>query len=135
MNRVECVKFGLSWEKELMPLCAKVLNEEFVKTSYEYDTMDFQGKDCWAELKVRGPSYYPCQFQSWLLPYCKIQRAMTEEKQVFYFYYWTSTKQLFVIEYNKELFDTFRVDCPEWKQDKQIQIWVPSQHWEEITIE
>lgn len=136
MNRVECVKFGLSWEKELMPLCSQVLSEELIKTESEYDTMDFVSGNCWTELKVRGPWYYPQQFPTWLIPYCKIQRAMKEvkEKQVFFFYYWTSTKQLFVIEYDRKLFEQFLVDVPEWNRAKQLQVYIPRELWQEIEI-
>ena len=66
------------------------------------------------------------------MPYCKIQRAKEEKKKVFFFYYWISTKQMFAIQYDEKLFDSFTVDVPEWKDDKQLQIYIPRELWKEI---
>lgn len=134
MNRVQCVAFGKQWEQELKPLCEQIIDQPLKKTANEYDTMDFESDDFWVELKVRSGRYYPSQFSQWLLPYCKIQRAMEEKKTVVFVYYWTATKQMFIIQYDKQVFDGFRVDVPEWKQDKQLQVYVPRELWEEIEI-
>lgn len=132
MNRVQKVEFGTSWEMELMPRCMTAVGEDLKKTTNKYDTMDFEGESCYVELKVRTKQYWPCQFANWLMPYCKIQRAKEEKKKVFFFYYWISTKQMFAIQYDEKLFDSFTVDVPEWKDDKQLQIYIPRELWKEI---
>ena len=134
MNRVQRVHFGKKYETLLHHLLEQVFQEKLMKTAEEYDSMDYEGESCWVELKVRANWYWPCQFKDWLLPYCKTQRAKKEEKNVYFVYYWTSTEQLFIIPYSSA-FDSYVVDVPEWKQDKQLQVYVPSHDWEEITIE
>ena len=132
MNRYQRVQFGKKYESILHPLLEDVFQEKLKKTAEMFDTMDFEGDSCWVELKVRSHIYHPSQFKDWLLPYCKTKKSYGS-KNVFFVYYWTSTKQMFIVPYSSQ-FDSYVVDVPEWKQDGQLQVYVPSHHWEEIKI-
>ena len=133
--RQQRVDFGLAMEKELKPLIEQVVDEPLVKTGNTYDTMDFVGEKCLTELKVRNKNHHPERYESWLLPYCKVKRASTEEKDVFFFYYWTSTGELFVLPYDSEVFSKFKPYVPEFHADQQLHVKIPRKLWEKITIE
>ena len=131
---VNCrVQFGKKYESLLLPLLEQIFQEKLTKTKERFDTMDFEGDSCWVELKVRSHNYHPSQFKYWLLPYCKTTKEVYRSKNIFFVYYWTSTKQLFILPYSSQ-FDSYTVDVPEWKEDRQLQIYVPATDWEEIRI-
>lgn len=128
--------FGYHYEKVLKPAIEKILGESILKTTTETDTMDFFSKNCFAELKTRGDQYHYSQWfikkDGWLLPTCKIRRAIEETQQgkkVVFFYYWTAGKSLWKWDFClDDLKDTLD-EVPAWHHDRQRQSYVLEHHW------
>jgi hypothetical protein len=129
-------EYGLLKEKELKALLEAVCREPLTKISHRYSIIDFESPSFYVELKSRTPKYRPETLKSWLLPTCKAKEAKKRnDKQSLFFYYWSATDQLFVLEYNEELFATFPKEIPDWHQDQQEHYYIPSEHWTLITVE
>ena len=131
--------FGYHYENLLKATLERVVGEPIVKTSEEYDTMDFQGNTSFLELKARSDQYHYSQSfikkQGWLLPYCKIQRAKEEVakgKRVVFFYFWKADKTLWMWEYSEEALTDCIIKYPDWHIDQQQQIYVKEMHWKKV---
>lgn len=127
---------GLYYEKVLQPALEKAVGESLVKTTEEMDTMDFEGKTCFVELKTRGDQYHYSQSffkkDGWLLPSCKIVRAREEVKKgkkVFFFYFWRAGKSLWMWEFSEAGVLGAKQEYPSWHQDGQQQTYIKEQFW------
>lgn len=89
--------------------------------------MDFVSDHHVVELKSRSMNYHPENFKTWLLPTCKAKEATKiKDKKVLYFYWWPLTKELYVLEYDEKLFQSFYKEVPEWHLDQQEHYYVPA---------
>lgn len=122
--------YGTKWEQTLKPLLETVLEEPLTKTKQTYDLMDFTSDSFFVELKCRSPIYHPEDFKTWVIPSCKIREASKHpDKKTIFFYYFSSTDQLFMIEYNEEIFNTFTQAVPSWHADKQEHHFCPAEEF------
>jgi hypothetical protein len=132
-------RVGLYYEKILKPALEVTVGEDLVKTAEDTDTMDFEGKTVFVELKSRSDQYhYSQEFiqrEGWLLPSCKIARAREEVargKRVVFFYFWKAGKSLWSWEFS----EAGLVDCeekyPSWHLDKQKQVYIKERHWSRV---
>jgi hypothetical protein len=123
----------------LKPAMEKAVGESLVKTSEDNDTMDFEGKTCFVELKTRGDQYHYSQWfikkDGWLLPTCKITRAheeVREGKRVIFFYFWTAGKTLWRWDFSSDGLKDSKEDYPSWHQDYQKQTYIKERHWTRV---
>ena len=130
---------GLHYEQVLKPKIEEILGERIEKTESCFDELDFLGESYFAELKSRSDQYHYDQWfikrDGWLLPTCKIRRAVEEVKKgkkVVFFYYWMAGKSLWKWDFCLEdLRDT--LDCiPPWHHDHQRQSYVMEHHWTRV---
>ncbi len=120
----------------LKPALEKAVGEPLVKTSEDLDTMDFEGKTCFVELKTRGDQYHYSQWfikrDGWILPTCKITRArqeVKEGKKVVFFYFWRAGKSLWRWDFSEEGLKDCKEEYPSWHQDLQKQTYIKEHHW------
>lgn len=130
---------GLYYEKILKPALERSMGEELVKTAEDTDTMDFVGKTCFVELKTRGDQYHYSQSfiqkDGWLLPSCKIQRAVDETKRgkkVVFFYFWRAGKSLWRWDFKLDDIKDIDQKYPVWHIDQQKQAYVKEDKWVRI---
>ena len=116
--------FGASHEKKLKPLLEQLLNEKLVKTRHLYDVMDFESESYFVELKSRSPEYYPAHFDTWYIPTCKgIEAWKNKHKKTVFFYYWTSTEDLYRLDFDVKKFKKYHRDVPSWHLEQQEQMY------------
>jgi len=127
---------GNYYEMVLKPALEKAVGEPLVKTSEDVDTMDFEGKTCFVELKSRGDQYHYSQWfikkDGWLLPTCKITRArkeVKEGKKVVFFYFWRAGKSLWRWDFSEEGLLDAKEEYPQWHQDRQKQTYIKEHNW------
>jgi hypothetical protein len=130
---------GLYYEIKLKPALEKAVGVQLTKTAEDYDCMDFEGSDVFVELKTRTDKYHYSQSfiqkDGWILPSCKIQRAIAEVKKgkrVVFFYFWMAGKTLWRWDFKLE--DVAGIDekYPEWHQDQQKQAYVKEKFWTRV---
>lgn len=126
------VAFGLTREDRLKPVLERNVGEPLTKTAQRYDIFDFTSPSYLVELKCRSDAYTPDSFRTWLMPVCKGREASTSQKLTRFFYYFNSTNELFTLDYDKELFDTFTREVPEWHPDHQEHYYIPRDCWTKI---
>ena len=124
------------YEMVLKPALEKAVGEPLVKTSEDLDTMDFEGKTCFVELKSRSDQYHYSQWfikrDGWILPTCKITRArqeVKEGKKVVFFYFWKAGKSLWRWDFSEGGLLDAKEKYPDWHQDKQKQTYIKERHW------
>jgi len=132
-------KLGLYYEMVLKPALEKAVGEPLVKTSEDLDTMDFEGKTCFVELKSRSDQYHYSQWfikrDGWILPTCKITRArqeVKEGKKVVFFYFWKAGKSLWRWDFSEEGLADCKEEYPQWHQDQQKQTYVKEHNWTKV---
>lgn len=128
--------WGLYYERCLLPFLQQSVGEELTKTEEQFDTMDFVSKNCFVELKSRSDQYhYSQEFiknKGWMLPTCKIQRAIKEVEQgkrVIFFYFWKAGKSLWRWDFHPEDLKDCKDEYPDWHRDQQKQTYVKENHW------
>lgn len=128
--------FGSALENKLKPLLEQILGETLTKTREFYDMLDFESESYFVELKSRTKQYYPSDFNTWLLPVCKGEEANRKNhKKTFYFYYWSSTDEIYLLEYDNDLFNTFHQEIPYWHLEQQNHYWIPCSEWSLVVFE
>ena len=133
------IKLGLYYETTLKPALEQAVGVPLTKTSEETDTMDFEGENCFIELKARSDQYHYTQWfikkDGWLLPTCKIKRALEEVrngKQVVFFYFWVAGKTLWRWDFKEEDLNDVENKFPPWHRDYQQQSYVKEHHWIQV---
>lgn len=125
--------FGKIGEREVLPLVEMILGEELTPTEKFYDTMDAVSDNYWVEIKTRSDRYHWEQEfiekEGWLIPSCKIERAMNEEKKCCFYYYWMSDKSLWELEFSPEKIEGLTPKVPGWHHDKQEHYYIPRDRW------
>lgn len=119
-------EYGTKKETELQALLEAFTGEPMTKTRHLYDIIDFESASFCVELKSRKEHYHPSSFRTWLLPACKADLARRTAKTSLFFYWWDSTKELYVIEYDPALFATYERGIPEWHAERQEHLWIPA---------
>lgn len=128
--------YGIDKERKLKPLLEAVVGESLTKTRHLYDIMDFESESFLVELKSRTEQYHPADFTTWLLPTCKGEEAKkNKHKQSLFFYYWAITDELYMIEYDEKLFETFNKSIPTWHKEKQEHYWVPASEFSFVQLQ
>jgi len=127
---------GLYYEKILQPALEHTVGTELVKTAEEMDCMDFEGDNIFVELKTRSDQYHYSQTfiqrEGWILPSCKIKRAIAEVKKgkrVVFFYFWKAGKSLWAWEFSLKDIKDIDEKYPEWHFDRQKQAYVKQDKW------
>lgn len=126
--------WGFSLEKRLHSHLEKIIGQDLVKTSYQYDTIDFEGKDYFVELKGRPRIGFESKkyqdsntFNSFLVPSCKVLGA--DKKHVVVFYYFEGDNTLWKCEYNYK-WQNFNKGYP--SASTQQHYWVPKKCWTQV---
>lgn len=128
--------YGIKKEELLKPLLEAFCEEPLTKTGKFYDVMDFVSDSYYVELKSRTEQYRPEDYDTWLLPCCKGTEAKkNSHKRTLFFYYFSSTKELYVLEYDEKLFATFKREVPSWHKEKQEHYYIPSSEFSLIVFE
>jgi hypothetical protein len=72
--------FGKQGEEVVLPLVEMIIGESLTATEKFYDTMDAESENYWVEIKTRSKRYHWeddfIQKEGWLIPACKIKRAL-----------------------------------------------------------
>ena len=123
--------YGTAKEKLLQTKLQKVLGEELTATADRYCIFDWESCSSLVELKSRRPPYTAEQFSEWLLPSCKADYP-TNKRKVF-FYYWESGNKLYRLDYDADLFKTFKRGCPRYSEQEHL--FVPAAVWREVKVE
>ena len=100
--------------------------------------MDFTSPSYFVELKTRSSTYHPTDYSTWLLPSCKgteAEKNAANQKKTVFFYYWATTQELYLLEYEKTLFDSFHKDIPPWHADHQEHFYVPASDFSLVVFE
>lgn len=141
-NIAALVSYGLEGQQSLADAISTVLGEPMEQTTATYDTLDFQSKTLFAELKRRKPewSYYDEKIkkEGWLIPSCKILRAWEEldkGKRVFFFYFWSSDKTLWVFEMMPGDFSSTPHFIPKNHYDQMLHVAVPQERWRRCEVD
>lgn len=126
--------FGKLGEEEVLPLVELVLGESLTPTEKFYDTMDAVSENYWVEIKTRSTKYHwedkVIADEGWLIPACKIKRALAETtKKVCFYYYWRRDKSLWELEFSPEKIEGLEPSVPWWHQQKQLHYYIPQQRW------
>jgi len=125
--------FGKLGEEEVLPLIEMILGENLTPTEKFYDTMDAVSDNYWVEIKTRSDRYHWEQDfiekEGWLIPACKIERALNETKQCCFYYYWKSDKSLWELEFSPKKIEGLVPKVPGWHSDKQLHYYIPRERW------
>lgn len=131
--------WGLYYERCLLPLLQQSVGEVLTKTAEETDTMDFESTNYFIELKSRSDQYHFSQEfikkKGWLLPTCKIKRAIQEVKKgkkVVFFYFWRAGKSLWRWDFNEDDLKECIHEYPSWHRDLQEQTFVKENCWKRV---
>ena len=130
-------QFGKLGEEEILPILEVLLGENLTPTEKLYDVFDAESESYWIELKTRTAKYHwsdKCMKEGWLIPKCKIDRALKEKKKTNFYYYWTSDKSLWELEFNPEILEGLICKIPWFHADKQPHYYFPQELWTEIQI-
>jgi hypothetical protein len=121
--------FGWKKEEQLKPILESLHNLSFIKTYNRYDCIDFINPTLNVELKSRVGS--STDYPTWLLPVIKANKAEREPNPTVFYYYWTTDSTLWKLNYNKELFNTFRREFPSFNQ-YQEHFFIDADEWEYV---
>lgn len=131
--------FGKLGEEEVLPLVEMILGENLTPTEKFYDTMDAESENYWVEIKTRSKTYHwqdKIMKEGWLIPACKIQRALAEtEKKVCFYYYWKSDSSLWELEFKPILVADLVPRIPPWHKEKQLHYYIPQDRWTQIEFQ
>jgi hypothetical protein len=133
--------FGFHQELVLQPVLEAYVGEAIQKTAKRFDTIDFEGPTCCVELKCRsaynkhGGTFKSTTYDSWLVPASKIEYAERNQKRFFIFYWFAGDRTLWVIDYQKGLFNHLQIEYPAWHERKQPHYYVPANMWTLIDVE
>ena len=117
--------FGWAKEEELRPVIEGLLGEMLLHTNNRYARHDWDCETFCVELKSRtGAS---TDYDKWLLPACKIDKAREAKKPTIFFYYFEKDEALFKCVYD-ERFNYLERSVPHFT--KQEHVYVPSVWWE-----
>lgn len=137
------VTYGKEGEEKLMEAISYVVGEAVTKTTATFDTMDFEGHFSFSELKRRSSDWFYCdekiKREGWLIPSCKVIRGWEElsnEKRVFFFYFWMRDKSLWMFEMKEGDFcndgDHF---IPKGHYDKMLHVAIQQDRWKRINCD
>lgn len=122
--------YGTTQEERLKPLLEAIVGESLTKTAKFYDVIDFSSQSYILELKSRSTKYHPADFPEWLLPSCKGEEASKHPNKKFIIaYYWETTDEIYILEYDETLFKTFRRAIPSWHKEQQEHYYISSQEF------
>lgn len=126
--------FGKLGEEEVLPLIEMLLGENLTPTTKFYDTMDAVSENYWVEVKTRSKEYHwddkVIKREGWLIPACKIQRALSETtKKVCFYYYWKSDSSLWELEFSPKAIEGLVPSVPWWHKEKQLHYYIPQERW------
>jgi hypothetical protein len=125
--------FGKIGEKIVLPMVEMILGETLTPTEKFYDTMDAVSNNYWVEIKTRSDKYHweqpLIEKEGWLIPACKIDRALREDKKCCFYYYWTSDESLWEMEFSLEKIEGLVPAIPWWHAEKQLHYYIPRERW------
>lgn len=128
--------FGWLNEQMLKGRMEAVLGESLTKTEGRYDTFDFTSESYRVELKCRRKKYNRSQFETWLIPVCKVRpqeadpQGKLKEANVI-FYYWEEDDSLWKLVLDGNSLDEIEVSCP-FFNPHQPHYWFPSSWFKQI---
>jgi len=135
------VSYGLEAQQSLEEAISIVLDEPMKQTAATFDTLDFHSKTKFAELKRRTPewSYHDEKIkkEGWLIPSCKILRGweeLSQGKRVFFFYFWSFDKSLWVFEMKVGDFSQTPHFIPKNHYDQMYHVAVPQDRWRHCEV-
>jgi hypothetical protein len=118
-------KAGISVESELKPMLETKFGK-LMKTG-RYDTLDYEGPDCFVEVKSRTNRY--AQYPTTMIQKSKFDYARKQTKPVYFVFAFTDG--VYYIQYNSEVFDAFetgmfqrpgRIDKTDMRQ---VYVYIP----------
>lgn len=126
-------EFGAANEKLLHPILEKLHGQEFRHTIDSRDTMDYVSTNYWVEIKTRKQTFSHTdeviKKEGWLLPFCKIERALNERKKVLFYYYWKKDRSLWVWNFEETAAKTLKSFVPHFHAVGQKHVAVPADWW------
>lgn len=137
------VAYGTEAEQKLLPILSKVVGTELRKTSGTFDCMDLEGAGIFGELKRRGLDWFytdtKIKEEGWLMPSCKVIRGwreLSEGKRVFFFYFWSKDKSLWLYEMKAGDF-TRKGDhfVPKGHYDNQLHVAIKQERWQRVDVD
>ena len=95
--------------------------------------MDYVSTDYWVEIKTRKQTFSHAdeviKKEGWLLPFCKIERALNERKKVLFYYYWKKDRSLWVWNFEEVAAKTLKSFVPHFHAAAQKHVAVPADWW------
>lgn len=117
-------EFGILHEVRLKPLIEQIIGEPLTKTKHFYNVMDYESPSYFIELKSRSQKYHPDNFPTWLIPSCKEQEAKkNKHKKTIFFYYWLAVDELYRLDYDPSLFESYHREIPWFHRERQEHIY------------
>jgi len=131
------VNYGLEAELKLTLEISKTLQEPIQKTKGTFDSMDFTGPRVFVELKRRGLDFcyhdVKIKEEGWLMPSCKVMKGwseLAEGKRVYFFYFWSFDKSLWMYEMKSGDFtEPGSHTVPKYHYDKMLHVKIPQDSW------
>jgi hypothetical protein len=128
---------GIQGEIDIHSVLEEAFDCPLTKTTNPKHSMDFEGDNCWIEIKTRfGIS--SDSYATMLLPDIKVKFALLATKPVYFVF--NLTDGIFYCRFNKELFETYRVedvcrrDRGETKAVRHYHIPVSDLDWIQKTV-
>lgn len=138
-TKQERVAYGTALEPILLPKLKAILNNDIQKADYEFSFLDFKGKNCFAELKVRTEDYHytdpKIQSEGWIIPACKFIEAnwsVSQGSDVYFFYLWVRDGSLWMFKYNPAFMNIFPLAVPEGHNENQLHYYVAQEFWKKV---
>lgn len=136
------VAYGTEGEDKLLPVLSDVVGQPLKKMKGTYSVLDFYGNSVFVELKKRTPQWSytdpKIQKEGWLIPSCKILFGWTmleKGKRVFFAYYWSFDKSLWIYELKAGDFTTGGHFVPEGHYDQMLHVAIPQEKWKKVEVD
>lgn len=131
------LEYGKEGETKLLSSISAYVGEPVTKTKGVFDNMDFISESFFCELKRRSKDYSYCdekiKKEGWLISSSKVIKGWEEiakGKRVFFFYFWTWDKSLWVYELQE---GDFTQDgshfIPKGHYDTMLHVTIPQDKW------
>lgn len=128
---------GFEGQAFMTPMIEKHIGEPITPTENQYDTMDAESEHYWIEMKRRSSKYHYTdwfiQQDGWLIPCCKISRAMREKKTARFYYYWDKDNTLWYWDFNRDDLTGCKKGVPQGHYDKQEHVYLPHSLWRRVS--
>ena len=132
----EKAAYGKKNEDIIQHFLPLIYGEAFRHTTAEKDELDFVSENYWVELKTRKPTYSWCddviKREGFLMPHCKLIRALNERRATKFLYYWKKDHSLWEWSFTEDAAKSLKPFVPHFHYTKQVHVNIPFDWWKRI---